>query len=158
MVRASDDARDVNWRRGRERLTTELRFVLRNHGWKATPEIVDAIVDWQIRAVTAARTDSWIPGMAGSRDPIVKDVLSRFYTYRMGTAVGRLIDENSALKRQLLDALDCIRFYAQGAADGGIRAKTALVPLLDAEPPNEDTGIIPNFLETWSQDATHLAD
>ena len=96
--------------------------------------------------------------MARSRDPIVKDVLSRFYTHRMGTAIGQLIDENSALKRQLLDAIDCIRFYAHGTNDDGSRARAALVPLLDAEPPNADPGIIPNFLETWSREASHPAD
>jgi hypothetical protein len=156
VQRASNDARDVNWTR--ERLATELHYILRNHRWKPTPEIVGAIVDWQIGAVTAARTDSWIPGMARSRDPIVKDVLSRFYTHRMGTAIGQLIDENSALKRQLLDAIDCIRFYAHGTNDDGSRARAALVPLLDAEPPNADPGIIPNFLETWSREASHRAD
>jgi len=158
VQRAYEDARDGQRTRGRERLATELRYVLRNHRWNSTPEILDAIVDWQIRAVTAARTDSWVPGMAGSRDPIVKDVLDRFYAHRMGTAVGRLINENTALKRQLLDAIDCIRFYALGSGDDGFRAKAALVPLLEVAPAHEDNGIIPNFLETWSREASHLAD
>jgi hypothetical protein len=157
VQRASEDARDVHWTRERERLATELRYVLRRREWSPTPEIIEAIVEWQIEAVAGARMDSWIPGMAGSRDSVVKDVLSRYYAHRMGVAVARLIDENSGLKQQLLHAAECIRYYALGTTDGGSRAKAALGPLLAPEPQDEEAGVIPNFLVAWSEEASQAS-
>lgn len=159
--RAYEEPRDVHWTQERERLVTELHYVMRNRDWNPTPEVVDAIVEWQIEAVAGARMDSWIPGMAGSRDPVVKNVLGRYYAHRMGVAVARLIDENAGLKRQFLQAVECIRYYALGMADGGSRAKAALAPLLAPEPQDEEAGVIPNFLVAWSQEASQagqLAD
>jgi hypothetical protein len=159
VQRASEASRRVAWTRERERLATELRYLTRRHDWNPTPEIVEAVVEWHIEAIAAARLDAWIPGMAGSRDPIVNEVLSRFHAHRMGTAVARLIDMNSELKQQLLHAVECIRFYAGGPSDDGSRAREALGPLLATEPQDEeDAGVIPSFLVTWSHGASQMAE
>jgi hypothetical protein len=155
VQRASDGGPGIICMRERERLATDLRFVMRHHAWSPTPEVVDALVDWQIEAVASARRDSWIPGMAGSRDPVVQDVLSRYYAQRLGMAVARLIEESFVLKQQLLEAVECIRFYALGASDQGMRANTALGPLLA---PEQDGAVIPNFLVAWSRQASRLPD
>jgi hypothetical protein len=155
VQRASDGAPSIVCMRERERLATDLRFVMRHHAWAPTPEIVDALVDWQIDAVASARRDSWIPGMAGARDPVVQDVLSRYYAQRLGMAVAHLIDENFVLKQQLLDAVECIRFYALGASDQGVRANATLGPLLVTE---QEEAVIPNFLVAWSRQASRLSD
>jgi len=157
-LRTSNDSASVPEKRVRGRLATELRYILRSYGWNPPPEMVDAIVDWQVRAVIVARTDSWVPGMAGSQDPVVKDVLSRFYAHRMSTAVSQLIDENSDLKRKLLEAIECIRFYARGQSDDGTRAAAALAPLVEGAPPGEDSGIISNVLVACSSEAGCRAD
>jgi hypothetical protein len=158
VQRACEGSRRVAWTRERERLATELRYLTRQYNWSPAPEVVEVIVDWQIEAVAAARMDAWIPGMAGSRDPVVNDVLSRFYAHRMGVAVARLIDANSELKQQLLHAVECIRFYAGGPADDGSRARAALGPLIATEPQDEDASVIPSFLVTWSEGASQMAD
>src|ERR1700681_2734167 len=118
------------WTPERERLATELRWVTRHCDWNPSPDLVAAIVGWQIEAIAAARTGAWLPGMARSRDPLVEEVLSRYYAHHIGTAVARLIDENTGLRQQLLQAVACIRSYATEGADGGARAKAMLDALL----------------------------
>jgi len=64
--------------------------------------------------------------MAGSQDPLVEQVLTRFHAHHVKAAITRLNDENARLKRRLVRALACIRLYATGAADGGSHAKAEL--------------------------------
>ncbi len=114
----------------RDRVGIELRYITRFHDWDPNPEIVSAIAEWHIRAVAAARAEVWVPGMAGSPDLAVQEVLSRFYSHHIKTAIGRLTAESSDLKLQLLTAIGSLNFYATGAVDGGARASAALRSLL----------------------------
>jgi hypothetical protein len=143
------------WARERDRLATELRYVTRHHDWDPPPEIIDAIVDWQIETIAAARADVWIPGMAGSRDPVVEEVLNRYYAHHIGTAVARLIEENTGLRRQLLQAVACIRSCAMEKADGGARARAVLEQLL-IEPRAAEAGVIPKFLAARPEQTSRM--
>jgi hypothetical protein len=76
----------------RERLGTDLRYVTRHFDWTPPPAIIAAIVDWHIKGIAAARrSDVWVPGMAGSRGPVVQEVLHRYYAHQIGTAVAQLL-------------------------------------------------------------------
>jgi hypothetical protein len=130
--RASDAGEASVCQGERDRLATELRYATRRHNWDPSPEIIMAIVEWHMRAVAIATADVWVPGMAGSRDSFVQTVVDRFHTHQVGDAIGRLVNENTDLKLRLLQTLECVRFYADGATDGGCRAKAALAPLLSA--------------------------
>jgi hypothetical protein len=90
------------------------------------------VLRWHIDAVASARAEAWIPGMAGSQDPMVEETLSRFYRHHMRITIGQLKQENLELRRRLVDAVACARFYASGASDAGERASTMLAGL---EPP-----------------------
>jgi len=133
----------ASWAGERDRLATELRHVTSLYNWDPPPEIVAAIVDWQIKAIAAARNDMWVPGMAGCRDPLVEEVLSRFYEHHIGSATAKLATENTALKQQLVEALACIRFYALAGSDGGACAKAALENLLARRMTAPKAGVIP---------------
>ena len=141
------------WSRERDRLVTELRYVTRHLEWDPPADLMQTIVDWQIDAVAAARADVWIPGMAGSRDPLVEEVLSRFYAHHIGSAVTRLIDENSDLKRRLVNALACIRSGAQRQTEGHSPERAALEVLLAVER-DAEVAVIPSFLDAGSRQAS----
>jgi hypothetical protein len=143
------------WAHERDRLATELRYVTRRYDWDPPQEIVAAIVDWHIEAIAAARADVWIPGMAGSRDPVVEEVLSRYYAHHIGTAVARLIEENTGLRQQLLQAVACVRSCATATADSGSRAKAVLEQLL-IEPRTAEAGVIPKFLAARAEQTSRL--
>jgi len=139
------------WSRERDRLATELRYVTRHHDWEPQSDLLLTIVDWQIEAVSAAREDVWIPGMAGSRDPLVEEVLSRFYAHHVGNAVARLVEENAGLKRRLVDALAFLRSGASGRIEGGSPATAAIEALLAVE--EAEVAVIPNFLDPGARQA-----
>jgi hypothetical protein len=86
----------------------------------------DAILRWHMQAVGNARADAWIPGLGDSREPAVEQALSRFYRHHMRVTIGRLRSENLELRRKLLDAVACVRFYATGTGDSGQRARRML--------------------------------
>jgi hypothetical protein len=92
----------------------------------------DAVLDWHLQRFATARAEAWIPGFAGSHDhdPVIKKLLSRFYRHHMHTAIHRLRAENIELRRKIVDAVECTRFYASGAIDAGERATTMLRSLL----------------------------
>jgi hypothetical protein len=131
--------------RERDRLATELRYVTRHHDWDPSPDLLWTIVDWQINAVAAARADVWIPGMAGSRDPLVEEVLSRFYAHHVGRAVARLLEENAGLKRRLVDALACMRSGTMDRDEDGSPTRAAVEALLAVER-DAELAVVPNFL------------
>ena len=89
----------------------------------------DAVVQWHIEAIADARANAWIPGMASSHAPMVNEVLKRFYGYHMKSTIGRLKFENMGLRRSLVAAVACARFYSSGANDAGVRAHTILAAL-----------------------------
>jgi hypothetical protein len=62
-----------------------------------------AVLDWHLGTVSAARSEFWIPGLAGSRDPVVEKVLERFYSHHMAAAIKRLRCENIELRRKLVE-------------------------------------------------------
>jgi hypothetical protein len=62
-----------------------------------------AVVDWHLSKLAAARSESWIPGLARSRDPVVEKLLERLYDHSMAAAIKRLRAENLALRRRLLE-------------------------------------------------------
>jgi hypothetical protein len=133
MERAPDFADDFRPAEERDRLATELRYATRDHDWDPTPELIAAIADWHVRAIASARTNVWIPGMAGRHDRVVEELLGRFHARQVSAAIGRLDSENVRLKQRLVRALACIRFYATGPADDGRRARAVLTTVLPEE-------------------------
>jgi hypothetical protein len=89
----------------------------------------DIVLRWHFEAVANARAEAWIPGMAGSQDPMIEETLNRFYRHHMRLAISHLKAENLDLRRRLVDAVACARFYASGATDAGERARSVLAPL-----------------------------
>jgi len=91
MVEQTPD-QGASWARERDRLGTELRHVTRHFDWNPPPEIVAALVDWHINGIAAARSgDVWVPGMAGCRDPVVQEVVNRYYAHQIGAVVAQLL-------------------------------------------------------------------
>jgi len=90
----------------------------------------DAVAEWHVQSLAAARAEAWIPGLAGSQDPIIEEALGRFYRHHVRAVVNRLRAENLELRRKMLEALECARFYASGRSDAGQRANAALRSLL----------------------------
>src|SRR5262245_28828201 len=89
----------------------------------------DLVLRWHLEAVARARAEAWVPGMAGSQDPMVEEALNRFYRHHMRLAIGHLRAENLELRRKVVDALACARFYASGGNDAGERAHVTLAAL-----------------------------
>jgi hypothetical protein len=73
----------------------------------------DRILGWHLEAVARARAEA----------------LNRFYRHHLRLAIGHLKAENLELRRKVVDALSCARFYASGATDAGERAHTILAEL-----------------------------
>jgi hypothetical protein len=103
-------------------------LVLANRGraWSAWK---DAVLAWHLEALAIARAEAWVPGLARSQDPVVEEALSRFYRHHMRVTIGRLKAENLELRRKLIDAVACVRFYESGATDAGERAHSMLAGL-----------------------------
>jgi hypothetical protein len=72
-----------------------------------------AVLDWHLRTLAAARSEAWIPGLADSRDPIVEKMLERLFSHYMAAAVKRLRAENLELRRRMLGLAECT------SGDGG---------------------------------------
>jgi hypothetical protein len=90
----------------------------------------DAVLDWHLQRFATARSEAWLPGFAGDHhDPFVRKLVSRYHRHHMHVAIQRLRAENVALRRKLIDAAECARFYAGRASDNGERA-AALLRLL----------------------------
>jgi hypothetical protein len=89
----------------------------------------DFVLRWYLDAIARARAEAWVPGMAGSQDPVVEEALNRFYRHHMRLAIGHLRAENLELRRKVVDAAACARFYASGANDAGERAHVMLAAL-----------------------------
>ena len=89
----------------------------------------DFVLRWYLEAVARARAEAWVPGMAGSQDPVVEEALNRFYRHHMRLAIGHLRAENLELRRKVVDAAACARFYVSGANDAGERAHVTLAAL-----------------------------
>jgi hypothetical protein len=91
-----------------------------------TEEVRSAIINWHMQAIEAAVNIAWIPGMSGRQCDVVEEALSRFHSHQVKRTVRRLSVENAELRFQVLNALECIRFYASGGSDAGMRAKHVL--------------------------------
>ncbi len=89
----------------------------------------DIVLRWHLEAVARARAEAWVPGLARSPDPVVEEALNRFYRHHMRVAMGHLKTENLELRRKLIEAVECARFYASGATDAGARAHSTLAEL-----------------------------
>ncbi|HKA81205.1 MAG TPA: hypothetical protein VKD43_14290 [Xanthobacteraceae bacterium] len=89
----------------------------------------DAVLTWHADAVAHARAETWVPGMARSPDPAVEETLRRFYHHHIRLTISQLRAENMELRRKLVDALSCARFYASGASDAGARATRMITAL-----------------------------
>jgi hypothetical protein len=95
----------------------------------------NVVVEWHVQELANVRAEAWIPGMAAAQDPAVEQVLSRLYSHHMRAAILRLKTENRELRRRLIDAEACARFYASGASDAGQRARAVVavgLPAADA--------------------------
>jgi len=91
------------------------------------------IVEWHLQALADTRAESWIPGMSGPQEPAVEQALTRFYRHHMRATIARLKAENTELRRKLIDAAACARFYANGGTDSGVRAQVVLTTLVQPE-------------------------
>ena len=93
----------------------------------------DFVRRWYLEAVARARAEAWVPGMAGSQDPVVEEALNRFYRHHMRLAIGPLRAENlEAFRARWKGPLllkGVARFYASGANDAGERAHVTLAAL-----------------------------
>ena len=116
----------------RDLAAAELDDIAVAHDGKPWAVWRDVVLRWHADAIANARAEAWIPGMAGSQDPVVEETLRRFYHHHTRITIGRLKSENMELRRRLVDALACARFYASGASDAGKRANRMLAEL---EPP-----------------------
>jgi len=110
----------------RDLAAAELDEIALAHDGKPWAMWRDVVLRWHTDGVANARAEAWIPGMAGSQDPAVEEMLRRFYHHHTRVTIGRLKAENMELRRRLADALSCARFYASGASDSGARANTVL--------------------------------
>jgi hypothetical protein len=92
----------------------------------------DAVLDWHLQTLATARAEAWIPDLAGrgANDAAVVKLLNRFYRHHMLVAIRRLRAENINLRRKIVDAIECTRFYASGAVDAGERATATLRSLV----------------------------
>ena len=92
----------------------------------------DVVLDWHLHRFATAQAEAWIPGFAGchDNDPVIRKLLSRFYRHHMHVAIRRLRAENVGLRRKIIDAAECARFYAGGRFDAGERAIATLRVLL----------------------------
>jgi hypothetical protein len=72
----------------------------------------DAVLDWHLRRLATARSEAWVPGLAGchDNDPGVTKFLNRFYRHHMLIAIRRLRAENIELRRKIIDAAKYTRF------------------------------------------------
>jgi hypothetical protein len=119
-------------------VSNELDHLLLAHGGQPTSAWKAAIIEWHLRAVDIVVANAWVPGMAGRQDAVVEEALGRFHSHHVKITITRLTRENSDLKARLLTALECIRFYAFGGADGGARAKKTIMFSVDR--PSETNG------------------
>ncbi len=94
------------------------------------PSWKDALVEWHVLALASVRAEAWIPGLAGPQEPVVEEALGRFYSHQVSVAISRLRIENAELRRKIVNAAECARFYASGGPDRGKRARSALRNLL----------------------------
>jgi hypothetical protein len=83
----------------------------RDDAWK------EAVLEWHCEAIARARAEAWIPGMACPQDQIVEKVLKRFYRHRFAVMVRGLKAENLKLRRELIDALRCVRLNQRGVGE-----------------------------------------
>jgi hypothetical protein len=114
----------------RELASAQLDELALSHDKTSWAEWKDAVLDWHLQRFATARAEAWIPGLPGCHDPAVRKLLSRFYRHHMHAAIRRLRAENAELRRKVIDAAECTRFYASGAFDAGQRAATALRSVL----------------------------
>jgi len=105
----------------------ELAVAHHGHTWASWKE---AVLEWHLRALAEARSQGWVPGLAGRQDALVEEALSRFHGHYVRVMIIRLRAENFELRRRMLDATECARFYASGATDAGARANSVLHSLL----------------------------
>ena len=113
----------------RDLAAAQLDDIAQVHDGEPWPAWKDAVLRWHVDAVADARAEAWIPGMAGAQDPVVEETLGRFYRHHMRLTIGHLKAENVELRRRLLLAVACARFYAGGASDAGERALKMLAAL-----------------------------
>jgi len=117
----------------RDLATAQLDDMALAHEGKPWVAWKSAVVEWHLQQVAHVRAEAWVPGLAGGRDPAIEQALSRFYGHCARATIARLKAENIELRRKLLEAVGCARYYASGAADAGERAHAALVKLLDTD-------------------------
>jgi hypothetical protein len=94
----------------------ELEYITRTSQGSGVNTWKNAVLTWHCEALAKARNEPWIAGLARSHDPIVDRVLRRFYRDRV-SAMLKVIVENLELRRDLIDALMCIRSYQRGGSD-----------------------------------------
>jgi hypothetical protein len=95
-------------------------------GTRLSSDMVDALVDWHVAQVAAAKAQAWIPGTGENADPRVEEVVKRFYLHGLQKKIFQLQNENRELAGHRKNFVECARFYADGAWDGGAKARLAL--------------------------------
>jgi hypothetical protein len=87
----------------REFVSAQLdQLALTNEGlpWSAWKE---AVLEWHLEALAAARSEAWIPGLADGVNAIVERALERLYGHHVAAAIKRLRVENIRLRRRMLE-------------------------------------------------------
>jgi len=127
MQRAPVDAGE------RQLAAAQLDDIALAHAGKPWGSWKNIVVEWHVQALADTRAESWIPGMSGPQEPAVEQALTRLYSHHMRATIARLKAENTELRRKLIDAAACARFYANGGSDAGLRARAVLGTLVQPE-------------------------
>jgi hypothetical protein len=143
----------------RDLASAQLDELALTHEGLPWPAWKQAVLDWHLQQFATARSEAWVPGLAGHHyDPVVEKFLSRYHRHHMRVAIQRLRAENVALRRRIIGAIECTRFYAAGAIDDGERAAELLKSLLSpASPPQPGSGAPPRQVVSGRTPHRHLS-
>jgi hypothetical protein len=87
---------------------------------------LDAVIDWHLTAVQAAESEAWLPGGARSSDPVVEELIRRFYLHGFRENMIELQRKVRELADERRNLVESLRFYSAGVCDGGKNAISAL--------------------------------
>jgi len=101
----------------------DLILANRGRGWD---EWKQAVLAWHMEALTRARADAWVPGLLGAQGAANEEAFGRFDGRRVRQTIKHLNADNLELRRKLVQATTCMRFYETGAVDAGEQARSIL--------------------------------
>ncbi len=108
----------------------QLNLLAQANAGKPIAEWIGAVVEWHMDAAFRQEERAWIPGMAGTHDPLVEKAVERFNQHNFKSTVERLTADIAEIKMKLHAALASIVFYADNPAKNASNASAALKKLL----------------------------